>query len=292
MQLRRTAATAAIAALGGLAVLGTAPAATAATPSAQPCKTGLVGVSISGLGGSVLNQGGSAVAGTVTLVNKTGHDLPDFLAAILLGPDSASKPTGGITVSQKSGGSWHTLSYVKGLPGYIFLTGVKAPVDLPAGGKLTYTLRFQAPSKAEIGPYHALALGEDVKSVVGGATAITPEVAQSLQNQAANAVSGNSATSATTNCTKDWGFAAVPFSVAAGGSSTKPTPAPSASSKPSTEPVSSVSTSPAASASPTGAVLAKTGGGNATLPVAVGGALVVLGAGAVVMTRRRKAARH
>src|SRR5581483_9260859 len=173
-------------------------------------------------------------------------------------------------------------------------SGVKAPVDLPAGGKLSYTLRFQAPATAEVGPYHALALGEDVKSVVGGAAAITPEVAQSLQNQAANAVSGNSATSATTNCTKDWGFAAVPFSVAAGGASTKPTPAPSASSKPSTEPVSSVSTSPAAaaSASPTAAVLAKTGGGNTTLPVAVGGALVVLGGGAVFMTRRRKAARH
>lgn len=292
MQLRRTAATAAIAALGGLAVLGTAPAATAATPSAQLCKTGLVGVSISGLGGSVLKQGGAAATGTVTLVNNTGHDLPEFIAALALGPDSSpNKPLGGITVSEKSGGTWQTLSYAKGLPGYIFLTGIKAPVNLPAGGKLSYTLRFQAPASAKTGPYHALAIGEDLKSVIGGAAAVTPEVAQSLQNQAAAAVSGDTANSATTNCTKNWGFAAAPFTVAAGGSST-PTSAPSASSKPSTEPVSSVSTSPAAAASPTGAVLAKTGGGNATLPVALGGALVVLGAGAVVMTRRRKAARH
>jgi LPXTG-motif cell wall-anchored protein len=298
MRLRRTAAAAAIAAMGGLATLGTAPAASAAAPSVTACPgNGKIAVSISNLDGASIAQGDSRET-VVTLQNDTGHDVTRFLGILAFHSPIASNNPPAIGVDVKVAGKWQPET-TPAEAVYVLTPFKNGPFTLAKGATLRYDLRLRTSAQVPTWPgaYEGLVIAGNQDAVA--AKLNSPDYAKNvggLVAQAVQSADGNATASPEQSCSNDFGGELVAFKVTKAGSTPTGTPSPSPTSSPSTQPVSSVSTSPAAaasaSASSTGGGLAETGGGNSTLPIAAGATLVVLGAGAVALTRRRKAARH
>ncbi|RAG83636.1 hypothetical protein DN069_20990 [Streptacidiphilus pinicola] len=251
MQIRPVRTAIAVAALAGAALVGTAPVASAA-PQSVATSSCQINASLTGLAGKTLVAGGAPVSAHVSFTNVSGKALSTFAEVLTAGPTSAG-PNDALTIRGEHGGKWMTLPYMeKGVIGF----HISSPGDdhLVAGNVDAAPLTVSVPKGTPTGTYALVATS--IGDNLGPATHATQGLPAGFHG-----------------CHGGVSISAATFKVVAAG---KPTPAPSTSTAPATPSPSPSST------------LAETGGGSDTGLIAGGAAaLIALGAGAVVLTRRR-----
>ncbi|MGW2249572.1 LAETG motif-containing sortase-dependent surface protein [Kitasatospora sp. NPDC001660] len=216
-----------------------------------------------GLYGTTLVKGGPATEVTLTFENNSGVDLPAVHNALYVtdefgGPAPVKWDADFFDVQVNTGSGWK--------PERLDYRGFRMPdFKLAKGEKLTVRIRIAATAKAPAGKYGA--------NYDAGSDAFDNDKVPTPANTKPNA------------CTQFYGTYEGTFQVADAGTATATAPATT----------TAATTAPAAaSASPSaGPHLAETGASSNTLPIAVGGAAVlVAGAGTLFFLRRRKAGTH
>ncbi|MEE1785717.1 LAETG motif-containing sortase-dependent surface protein [Streptomyces sp. SP17BM10] len=258
----------------------TTPAPTTGTPTAKPTvlpvptptnsdrchggvyQSGLLKVTGTGLYGTTLVKGGPAAELSLTWENTSGVDLPVVHHSLYLTDEMQERPVDWspefFTVQLKTADGWKQLNDKDRV---LQMQDFK----LAKGEKFTVQLRIAANAKAPAGKYGG--------NYEAGSDAFDNDKVPNPANDKPNA------------CTQFLADHEGTFQVVEAGSATT---APAATTPAATTPATaaaSPSASPAA-----GPHLAETGASSNTLPIAVGGAAVlVAGAGTLFLLRRRKA---
>lgn len=260
MQIHPVRAAIAVAAMAGAALVGAAPIASAAPQSASASSCQIT-ASLTGLSGKTLVAGGAPISGRVSFTNVSGKTLSTFAEVMTAGSPSTG-PNDALQIKGEHNGQLLTLPYrEKG----VILFHIASPGDdhLAAGNVDATPLVISVPKGTPAGTYviAASSLGDNLGPSVSG------HAAQGLP-------------AGFHGCHNGVSVSAETFKVVAAGTST-PTAAPS---------------TPAAAATPSptpSSTLAETGGGSHTgLIAGSAAALIALGAGAVVVTRRRRGGQH
>ncbi|SEK74088.1 LAETG motif-containing sortase-dependent surface protein [Streptacidiphilus jiangxiensis] len=267
MQIRSLRAGAAVAALASAALVGAAPLASAAprTVEASSCQ---ITAQLTGLAGRTLVAGGAPLSGHVAFTNVSGKALSTFAELLTAGSERGG-PSTTLKIQAEHGGKWITMPYSLGAGLIGFHIASPGDNHLAAGNVDAAPLLVSVPKGTPAGTYVLVATSAGANvgpSVAGRAT-------QGVPTQFSGCHSGIS-------------ISAAMFKVVAAGKGT-----PSASATPS---AAASTSAPAAvpSASPS-SKLAETGGGSNTGPIAgAAAALIALGAGALVVTRRRRGGQH
>lgn len=225
-------------------------------------QSGLLKVTGTGLYGTTLVKGGPAAEVSLTWENNSGVDLPVVHNSLYLTDEMQERPVDWspefFTVQLKTAGGWKQLTDKDRV---LQMQDFK----LAKGEKFTVQLRIAANAKAPAGKYGG--------NYEAGSDAFDNDKVPTPANTKPNA------------CTQFLADFEGNFQVAEAGAATAPASAAPAA----TTPATAASASPSAPAA-AGPHLAETGASSTTLPIAVGGAAVlVAGAGTLFFLRRRKA---
>ncbi|MEU8514513.1 LAETG motif-containing sortase-dependent surface protein [Kitasatospora sp. NPDC048722] len=225
-------------------------------------QSGLLKVTGTGLYGTTLVKGGPAAEVSLTWENNSGVDLPVVHNSLYLTDEMQERPVDWspefFTIQLKTAGGWKQLTDKDRV---LQMQDFK----LAKGEKFTVQLRIAANAKAPAGKYGG--------NYEAGSDAFDNDKVPTPANNKPNA------------CTQFLADFEGNFQVAEAGAAT----APAATAPVATTPATATAASPSAPAT-AGPHLAETGASSNTLPIAVGGAAVlVAGAGTLFFLRRRKA---